>query len=222
MSPKSIDVNWPDVCIGCGEKRIEMKDAGFKWRSTEPVGSVEVPFGTYITFKVQAHLCEDCVEESKLLRIANTSADWKIWWMKLIFFFFIPTALILVSISLIPAVPGDEYTYIPRILAMIYPFIGVTVTFHDARMVYLSYSRSASTFITIEPPGRGNDSVSFLLRNENYARLFQKQNPTLTSSHSSSVGGDTANPKEFPNKKAIAVISPTIIAIVLLLPLLLI
>ncbi|TFG28234.1 hypothetical protein EU528_11495, partial [Candidatus Thorarchaeota archaeon] len=86
MKTGKIDVVWPEVCIGCGEKRIGMKDANYRWRSTEPVGSTIQSLGPMISFKVQAQLCEECAEESKMLRKANAAWNQTIWLMKFFFF----------------------------------------------------------------------------------------------------------------------------------------
>ena len=217
MDTKSIDVVWPEVCIGCGEKRIGMKDANFKWRSSEPIGSEIRSIGPLISFKVQANLCEECAEESRLLRKAKTSWDLTIWLMKFFFLFFIPSILIIISTDLVRNITGFEYTYIPAILALSYPMFAIFVTFHDARMKYLTRSTPASAYITINPPTWGRNTISFSLKNENYTLAFRQQNPTLNIVYSPSVVGDMAYPKKFPKNKAIAIVVPTLVAIVLIL-----
>ncbi|TFG26479.1 hypothetical protein EU528_14340 [Candidatus Thorarchaeota archaeon] len=217
MSAESTNVVWPEVCVGCGEKRIRMEDASFKWRSTEPVGSERGISGPMISFKVEVQLCEECADESKILRKANTSWKLTIWLMKFFFFLLIPTILIVISTELVPSTLGVEYAIYPAGLAVIYPYIAVFVTFHDARMTYLTRSIPASAFITINPRRWREDTISFSLRNKDYALLFHQLNPTLKSSHTPSISGDIEYPKKFPKNKAIAIISPSLVAIVLIL-----
>jgi hypothetical protein len=139
--------------------------------------------------------------------------------MKFFFILLIPTILIVFSTELVPSRLGVEYAYAPALLALIYPYIAILVTFHDARMTYLTRSIPASAFITINPRRWPGDSIRFSLRNKDYASLFHQLNPTLKSMYAPSVGGDIENPKKFPKKRAIAILIPSLIAIVLFLPL---
>ena len=222
LGSESIEVVWPDVCLGCGEKRIRMNDVSFNWRSTEPIGSERGIAGPMTSFKVEVQLCEECLDESNMLRKANTSWKLTIWLMKFFFFLLIPTTLIVLSTELVPTKLGAEYAYLPAILALIYPYIAVFVTFHDVRMIYLTRSIPASAFITINPSSWRGEKISFLLRNKDYASLFHDLNPALSSMYAPSVGGDIENPKEFPKKKAFAILVPSLIAMVLFLPLLMV
>jgi len=208
------------MCLGCGEKRIDMKDASYKWRSTEPIDSERKAFGPMISFKVQAHLCEECAEESKRLRQANTSWDLTIWLMKVFFLFLIPAILLISSTELVPSTLGIEYAYIPIVLVMSYPYVALFITFHDARMVYLARSIPASAFITINPSNLINRSMSFSFRNEQYTSGFRQQNPTLNCSYTPSLSGYIEYPKRFPKMKAVAIVLPSLIALVLILLLL--
>ncbi|MGY5858162.1 MAG: hypothetical protein RTU63_02235 [Candidatus Thorarchaeota archaeon] len=217
MGTESIDVVWPEVCLGCGEKRISMKDASYKWRSTLPVGSEIRYVGTMISFKVGVHLCEECAEESRLLRKANTSWALTIWLMKFFFILLIPAIIIIISTDLDNYIPGFEYAHIIVILAIVYPYFAVFVTFHDAVMMYLTRSTQASAYITINPPTTGRNSILFAFRNENYTAVFREQNPELKASYSPSVGGYIEYPKKFPKNKAIAFVSPSLIALALFL-----
>ncbi len=123
MGSEKTSVSWPQVCIGCGIEQPDMKDASYKWKSTESTSHGTKTRWTMRSMNIHAQLCDTCAVESKTLRGGKAAGDWTVWRMKLIFVLLIPTFLILLSTQMVPYVPSEAATMLPiRALGpMVYP-----------------------------------------------------------------------------------------------------
>jgi hypothetical protein len=159
-----------------------MKDASYKWKSTQPTSH-----GT--------------------------------WRMKFIFVFLIPTFLILISTQMVPYVPSEGATMLPIILLIFYPIFAGIASLHNTREVLRARSNPASAFLSIDPPlsisSRG--TITFNVRSNKYAAIFQQLNPTLLIMHDPRLGGETTDfQKKMAKKRLIMPTIPTLIAVSLI------